>query len=323
VLIVYFFWMAAAAVLVALASQWWILALGLTVLGAALSLYHPAGLALITQGCRRRGRALGINGVAGSIGIAVGPALGKYLAERGEWRLAYIILAVASLLAGLAMTFLKIDESAVRQARTPPVEDGAADARRAYAPGLWLVLAAGMLGGLNYRCLVTALPNYLGSEVPGFSFLATGAVLTLVVLALGGVGQFIGGHLADRWQPTLLYVGLISLTVPLALVMANGAAAPILIASGLLAICMFAQQPVENTIIAQVTSARRRSTLFGVKFMLTFGFGALGTPLVGFIWQLTDSRAPAFDVFAGSALLMALLALWFRRLHLRAGQPAV
>jgi hypothetical protein len=56
--------------------------------------------------------------------------------------------------------------------------------------------------------------------------------------------------------------------------------------------------------------------------MLTFGVGALGTPLVGLIWQLTDSRAPVFDVFAVSALLMAALALCFRLLWLRAAQQA-
>jgi MFS transporter, FSR family, fosmidomycin resistance protein len=80
-----------------------------------------------------------------------------------------------------------------------------------------------------------------------------------------------------------------------------------------LAVFLFAQQPVENTMLAQVTSRRRRSTFFGFKFALTFGVGALGTQLVGVIWQETGSLAPVFDVVAGSALLMALLALLFAK----------
>jgi MFS family permease len=87
VLTVYFFWLAAAAGAVAVAPSAWTLAAALTGLGAALSLYHPAGLALITHGCRTQGRAMGINGVAGSIGVAIGPALGAYLAFRGQWRM--------------------------------------------------------------------------------------------------------------------------------------------------------------------------------------------------------------------------------------------
>ena len=111
VLVVYFFWLAAAAGLVALAPSAWALALALTGLGAALSLYHPAALTLITHGCRTQGRAMGINGVAGSIGVAVGPALGASLAYLGHWRLAYVLIAAVSLLAGFAMTFLRIDDS--------------------------------------------------------------------------------------------------------------------------------------------------------------------------------------------------------------------
>src|SRR5262249_5122752 len=117
VLVVYYFWLAGAAALVALASSTWTLAAALTGLGAALSLYHPAGLALITHGCRSQGRAMGINGVAGSIGVAVGPALGAFLAYRGHWRLAYELVAGASFLVGLAMTFLGVDDSVGQHAR--------------------------------------------------------------------------------------------------------------------------------------------------------------------------------------------------------------
>ena len=45
---------------------------GLTLLGAGASLYHPVGLALLSHGVRLRGRAMGIHGVAGSVGVALG-----------------------------------------------------------------------------------------------------------------------------------------------------------------------------------------------------------------------------------------------------------
>ena len=316
VLIAYFFGTALMAAAVALAPNWWTVALTLTGLGAALSLYHPAGLALLTHGCRRRGRALGINGVAGSVGVALGPALGKYLAYLGHWRAAYVILAAACSLAGLAMVLLPIDEPAARQARARWAgrEEGEPDGRS--AAGLWLLFGAMMLGGLNYRTLLTALPNYLGGGASSSGLLASGALVILLVLALGGVGQYLGGHLADRVQTTRLYVGLIAATVPLALVLAHTDSAIGMFAAAGIALCLFGQQPVENTLMARITPPRRRSTLFGVKFMLTFGVGALGAELVGIIWKRTGSPAAAFDGFAASALVMATLAVCFRRARL-------
>src|SRR5262249_27399150 len=78
ILLIYFFAMAAAGLAVALAPDAVYLFVGLTLLGLAASIYHPTGLAMISMGVRQRGKALGINGVAGSIGIALAPLLGSW-----------------------------------------------------------------------------------------------------------------------------------------------------------------------------------------------------------------------------------------------------
>lgn len=44
-------------------------ALALAVWGAAASVYHPAGLALISKGVRERGRGLAYHGISGNLGI--------------------------------------------------------------------------------------------------------------------------------------------------------------------------------------------------------------------------------------------------------------
>jgi MFS family permease len=305
-LLVYFFGLAAAAFAVALAPGPWTLGLSLTVLGAALSIYHPAGLAMIAHGCKARGRAMGINGVAGSLGVALGPALGLVLAGIGHWRLAYVLIAAVSLVAGLVLAWLPIDESAAEAARARPKESDLPAAERSDSRGLWLLLAAMTVGGFNYRSLMTALPTFLG-ETSQHS-----ALVVFIVLALGGVGQFSSGHTADRIQPAKLYMGLIVALVPLALLMAHARYEIALVAVGLLAVFMFAQQPVENSIMAHLASPRRRSTLYGVKFLLSFGLGALGSQVAGILWEETGSMAPVFDLFAVGALLMAVLAAGFR-----------
>ncbi len=307
VLTVYFFGLAAAGLVVALAPTAWALAAALTGLGAALSLYHPAALAMIAHGCRRRGRAMGINGVAGSIGIAVGPSLGILAVKLGSWQLAYLFLGGLSLISGIAMLCFRFEEAA-ETTPAPEANGTAAAPARPEARGIWLLYLAMMLGGFNYRSLTTALPTYLET------FGRHADVLCFLILAVGGcIGQFGGGHHADRAAPARLYVILIAAMVPLALLMALGNQVVFVLAAAVLAVCMFAQQPLENTILAGATSARRRSTLYGLKFMLSFGVGALGAQVVGFVWQETNSLAPVFSLIAASALLMAGVAACFRR----------
>jgi hypothetical protein len=49
------------------------LALALAAVGVFASLYHPAGLGLLSRNVRARGAALGLNGIAGNVGIAGSP----------------------------------------------------------------------------------------------------------------------------------------------------------------------------------------------------------------------------------------------------------
>jgi predicted MFS family arabinose efflux permease len=316
-LTVYFFWMAAAALAVTLAPTSWALAVGLTVLGAALSLYHPAGLAMIAHGCKKRGRAMGINGVAGSMGVALGPALGLYMTLLGDWRLAYVLIAAVSLVSGIAMLLMRIDEGSTGKTSPRPESNGAVSAAGPDGRGMVLLFVAMMLGGFNYRCLLTALPTFLGGHEFGTAARAYSGSLVFMILALGGLGQFVGGHTADKVRPALFYMLLIAAMVPLALLMAHGGEELVVIAAAALAVFMFGQQPVENTILAQITTPQRRSTLYGVKFLLSFGVGALGAEVVGIIWKRTNSLAPVFDLFAVSAALMAVFACWFRLYRLR------
>src|SRR5438132_1628072 len=100
----YFFLVAGSAVAVALAPSTLGLFLALTALGLAASIYHPAGLSMISLGVARRSRAMGMNGVAGNLGIASAPLVAWLaMAGLGDWRWAYVILAVLALSGGTMM----------------------------------------------------------------------------------------------------------------------------------------------------------------------------------------------------------------------------
>jgi FSR family fosmidomycin resistance protein-like MFS transporter len=310
VLTAYFVLLAIAATAVCFARTSWQVGAALSLLGAAISLYHPAGLTMVSHGCQRRGRAMGINGVAGSFGVALGPALGLFLASRGQWRATYGLVAVLSGVCLAAATLLPVSLPKHEPARTASPRRGA---RGGAIATLALLFVAMLMGGINYRSLTTALPTFLSS-------LGSGGGRVFVILALGGVGQLLGGHLADRHSPARVYAFAILLTIPCALLMAHGGASTVMLAAAVLAVFMFTQQPLENIMIAEATPLQWRSTVYGLKFILAFGLASSGAYMTGWIWKV-HGLPRVFDAFAAVAMVMftfAALYAWKSRVSVNA-----
>ena len=180
---------------------------------------------------------------------------------------------------------------------------------------LALLYLAMMLSGFNYRALMTALPTYLTAEASGV-YLGTGTgVAVLAVFLVGGAGQFFGGRWADRGHAIGLYVSLVALSVPLALLLAwSAGVGPFAVLTAMaLATVHFSTQPIENLLIARHTPARLRSTSYGFKFLVTFGVGALGAPVVGLLWRQTGTLAWSFVLFAGVGVVVTGIVLMLVR----------
>jgi MFS transporter, FSR family, fosmidomycin resistance protein len=95
------------------------LALGLAAIGLFGSIYHPVGTAWLIRNAANRGRALGWNGISGSIGLAAAPFVAGALAQVISWRAAFIIGAVHRNRGGVALhgSQRKCDRDA---GRSPP-----------------------------------------------------------------------------------------------------------------------------------------------------------------------------------------------------------
>ncbi len=313
----YFILVILASLSVFLANSIWTLCAGLTFLGAAISIYHPAGLAMISHGCPNRGRAMGINGVAGSFGVALGPALGLYMVSHYSWRATYLVIAAIGVIGLMCAVLMRYD--------IPSHDSTSRRASNGGRGGAWLILVplflAMTVGGFNYRCVTTVLPTYLSgiatdgkmaandsvsesTEQP--DKLARGSRTVFLVLALGGIGQLAGGFLADRFRTSALYTIMIVATIPFALLMARTSVETGTWLAGALAIFMFAEQPLENTMIAEATPPKWRSTVYGLKFILAFGVASMGVYVAGLVgrYRLAD----VFYVYAIGAALMATLA---------------
>jgi MFS family permease len=293
-------------------------------LGLFASIYHPAGMALISRGVRRRGWALGFNGVFGSLGVVMAPILTGLLAANLGWRGTYLVLGLPGLLTGFVALLLRVGGFAEQVTLSPSVRSLQ---RRALAFAILCV--AMMLGGIAYRGQTLVLPAYFAERItflveifegvrwwPALGTKSVAAtLLTSLAYVAGLFGQMAGGSLADRFDLRKLYLGFHALSLPLLFLLGHLAGLPLLLCALVYAFFAFGMQPIENSLVAVLTPPRLRSTGFGMKFIRTVGVGSLAVHLVG-RWQQAGGLESVFPRLALCILLLVLCAAilwWFTR----------
>ncbi len=272
------------------------LAAALAALGLAASLYHPAGMSLISRGVRARGRALGLNGIAGNAGIALTPVCTAALIGLAGWRMAYVACGTTILLVTALLATRPIDEPHGDQQDAAPAPP---DPYR--LPRFALLCLAAMLAGISYRANTVAQPAFFAERV---TLVGYGSATTLAYLA-GMVGQYVGGRLADRYPLRYLYLATHLASIPPLLLMAHLGELPLLLTAGTFVFFSLGMQPIENSLFAQLTPPRLRGTGYGMKFVVTFGVGALGVQLV----RAAEASGDLSRTFPWVAIVVALAAL--------------
>ncbi len=266
--------------------------------GIGCSSYHPAGTALVSQGIRERGRALGINGIWGSVGMALVPfAVGLFNYLIG-WRGGLMIVGGFGILLGIAGLFAPFHvEKGSDQMKTEPLDQKTAQK-------LFIIFAVAMVfGGFLFRSFTLILPTFLEyrlgdiseqirlwvsdhiTPVEGstaFNTLTANIVATFVYV-VGILGQWIGGRAADKYSLKHSYFLFFLIALPFLLAIILFKSWIIIPASGLFVLFLLGMQPIENSLVAFLTPANWRSIGFGLKFTLVFGAGAFGVKLVSFV----------------------------------------
>lgn len=302
----------------------------LALVGIGASVYHPAGLALISRTIERRGAALGVNGVFGNLGIASAPLATGALTFALGWQKTFVVLGALGIAVALGLSRLAVDERTPRRER--PVEGaGRGDLARYFV----ILCFALVFAGFSYRGNMILLPawlelrtSFLRDLLEHVAFLRTAGTATLAatvlasgVLVVGIFGQMVGGRLADRMDLRDAYLLFHGLGLPCILAMAFAHDLALVAAAALYAFFSLGMQPIENSLIAALTPARWRSTSFAVKFILNFGVGASAVYAVGAV-RRAASLGTVYLVLAGSTALLvlsiAVLRVASRRLeHLR------
>ena len=304
---VFYFGVGGAAILTSFAATPLGIFVGLTLIGTFAAIYHPVGIPWLIKNAANRGRALGINGVFGSVGTAGAAVVAVFLAEYVSWRAAFFVPGAITIAVGAAFILIwrmGLLHEAREDART---NDAAPthEMRRVFTILACTVLCTGLI----YQITSFALPKIFAERLTGASVAGIGFMVTFVY-ALSAVAQVIGGELADRYPMKTVYVAVQVLQVP---VIAAGMVLyhPALIGVAAVMVSLnVAGQPAENTLLARYTPSKWRARAFGAKFVLTLGVSAGGVALIPLVHRLTgtlDALFIALGAFAAAAAAIAML----------------
>lgn len=306
-MVVFFLGSGVAAILTGFAEGPLGLALGLGLIGLFASIYHPVGTAWMVRNAANRGKALGINGLFGSVGVGIAAIVAGALSDLFSWRAAFFVPGVLSLLLGAAM-LVAILSGALTEAKTdraPQPEAGRAEIMRVF----WVLSFTMFATGIIYQTAVVALPKLFAERLgQDLSTTSIGALVS-IVFGITALAQVAGGHLADRWPMRSLYAGGYLLLVPLTALVMWTTGLPMLVIVTLALVVQVGSVPTENALLAHYTPARWRATAYGAKFVLALGLSALSLPLVGTVEDTSGNVALVFGVIAVLAALVGFAGL--------------
>ncbi len=342
--------MGGAYVLLGLAPSMVVIAVALVIWGVSASVYHPAGLSLISKGVSRRGTGLAYHGMAGNLGIGLGPLLAAVLLLFVDWRTVALLLGLPALLVALYAVRADFDETAAVEeaaadggskddAGVASLGEFLAESRRLFAGSFVFVFAIVVFSGLYYRGVLTFLPELLRG-LPGFEPVTVAAILPagLVdllgvggsgqelrpqdyfyagLLLIGVVGQYVGGKLTDRYRVEYTMAaafGTLALLALAFLPVATLGVIPLMTLGAVLGAVLFVVQPMYQATVAEYTPAGTRGLSYGFTYLGVFGVGALGGAIAGAVLAFADAGT-LFLTLAAFAAAASGVGLFLGRRH--------
>jgi MFS family permease len=308
-IVVFFVGVGAGSIVTGLAENTTQLLIGLSSIGLFASIYHPVGIAWLIAGARRQGMTLGINGVFGSIGTAIGPVFVGVMIDWVSWRAAFILPGVLSILTGIALAYCW---------RRGLIADAKFDRVPQAAPGRGAIIRVFIILSLTMTCsgfVYTGLTNTMPKVFEqGLGPMAQGGYTQIgmyvsAVLGFAAFSSIVGGWLADRYSARGIYIGFWTLSVASVFFMVSSTGTMLLAMALIAMVAITAFGAAENMLVARYTPFKWRSLAYGAKFVLALGVGGLTVHLAGVLYDRTGSFVLLYALFSLSGVLAVVGAL--------------
>lgn len=292
------------------ASSPLLLGVALALMGAFAAIYHPIGTAMLVEAAGARvGRAVGINGVFGNLGVATAPVLTAFLAAKAGWQWAFVLPGVLCL--GVGLLYLRepaFDTAKAAGPQKPFPAIPPAVVRRAVI----VLLSIAAVSGLVFNAFTLLVPKLMEERLASSpDLLPVVGLLAFAATLCGGLTQFTVGHLIDRHTLKVVFMPLALVLAPCLALLAFAEGWVVLPLAAVVAAAVFGQVTVNETMTARYVAPALRAKLYSVRFTIGFLGAAAASPLIGFLHKETGSLSAGMLVLAAFAVVILLCALLF------------
>lgn len=278
-MLVFFFGMGLSAMGVALTQTPLQMGIALTVLGVFSAIYHPVGIPMLVQKAERPGLTIGVNGLAGNLGIAMAALSTGFLVTWQGWRMAFIVPAVVSILCGFLFAWSAPNEtSAPAKKKSTVVQLPKHLAWRTFA----VMVATSTTTSLLFNITTNGNTQLLAERLDGLVNDPTRlGMLLAMIYAVASLAQLVVGRLLD-WLPVkpLFFAVLFLQIVSFALASQTTGWVWYVAAIGYM-VMVFAAIPFSDTMVVRYIDDAMRSRVSGTRIAISFGISSLAVYSLG------------------------------------------
>ena len=282
---------------------------GLILLGLAVGLYFPSGIATITSLVKARdwGKAIAIHELAPNLSFIAAPLVAEGLLLWCSWRGGIVLIGIVAILAGVA--FLRFGKGGRFPGEAPSQKNLSL---LFVQPGFWIIMALLSLAIGASLGVYTMLPLYLVAE-QGFERSWANQLVAFSRIA-GPIVAIVAGWASDRVGPKRALVGIILATgvATVLLGMAKGGwIVPLLFLQPTLAVCFF---PAGFSALSLVGPPAVRNVAFSLVVPVGFLIGGGAVPAALGLMGEQGSFALGIMLY-GVLLLGGLILLRYLRFY--------
>ena len=310
-MIVFFVGMGFSALLTAAAQNAWQIGATLALMGAFASIYHPVGIPMLVQHARNPGAVIGLNGLAGNMGIAVAALITGFLVKWLGWRAAFAVPGVISIGCGIAFAVLCPHETEAPSKRKGGAKVVLPPAMLARV--FTVMTAAAVTSSLLFNFTTNGNAQLLNERFA--HILRDPAVLGALlagIYAVASLAQIVVGNLIDRKQFKPLTLAMSLPLVPILALAAYADGWPLFFLLLAVMILIFGSIPFTDAMIVRYVDDRLRSRVAGMRLAVSAGISALAVWLLGPVVKAAGFDA-LFWLMVAIAACRAAVLFWLPR----------
>lgn len=307
-MVIMFLGMGISSILCGLSNDKFYLFISLSLLGLACSIYHPVGIAWVVNSSLKKGKALGINGIFGGVGIGSGTFVAGLLIQYFNWKIAFILPGIISIIIGIILFFC-ISKKYIYFENTSPKELEEKNISHNLVL-IAIIMLFSMFGlGLTFQIMQTSIPKVFEIRIENISTFAIGSIIG-AIYGIAGLMTLIGGLLADKFSLKKIYFIGIFAQVPCFFFIATFTEFSLIFVALIAAMFNSSILPTENILLAKFTPDKHHGLIYGLKFIVAFGAGPIAVFLISKIYEQTQEFTNLFYISSFMMLLVTISVLF-------------